>query len=480
VKISTGTKDRRQCERVWPDILRQWAELEADWQRKLNVVALTPKTAAEIAAKWAAWVAASAILTTDGRASDLFEPLDLPEERTPERVAVMWDVVERHADEAAKVAGVEVSPETRPLLLQAMARVVQGAYLDADLRHTGVSGPPVVHPLDAVRRELPSVPNAPQPKRTAVAVSFDDLLNGWKKTAVVKGRTITETKYALDLLGKHLGHRDAARVTLEEVAAWRDASIDDGLTNNTWNNRLSMVRQVFAWGVAQGRLKVNPADTSLRLKKSRAATRLPYADGEVVTILTAARREGRASLRWAPWVMAFTGMRIAEVLQLSAADVREDGGIPFLAIHEDDPDHSVKSGERRNVPIHPALVAEGFIDYARSVPQDGPLFPDKGLDQHGHRGGRGWNVTGKWIREVVGITDKKKAPNHAFRHRLEDELRAAEVAQDARDAIIGHTQKTTGRLYGQRGESLRRLHECLSRIPVPEGLRLLQSPRGSS
>jgi integrase len=472
IKISTGTADRQECLRRWPGVLHRYADLEAEWRRKLNVVILTSDTGAEVAAKWAAWVATQGGLTTDGRGSDLFEPLDLPEERTPERVAAMWDVIEGHADEAARVAGVEISPETRPLLVQRMTRVVQAAYLDADLRNVGVSGPPVVHPLDAVRRELPPVAEAPGPKTDTPVVSFADLLGGWKRVAVVKPRTVTETGYVLDLLAEHLEHHDAARVSRDDLAAWRDAAKADGLTNNTWNNRLSLVRQVFAWGVTEAKLKVNPAETSLRLRKNRTATRLPYSDGEVVAILTAARLETRASLRWAPWIMAFSGMRVAEVLQLAAADVREERDVPFLAIHEDDPDKSVKTGERRNVPIHPALVAEGFLDYARSVPQDGPLFPDKGLDVHGNRGGRGWNVTGKWVREVVKITDPQKAPNHSFRHRLEDELRAVEVPEDVRDAILGHARKTTGRLYGVRGEGLRRLHRALSEVPVPDGLHV--------
>jgi hypothetical protein len=129
IKISTGTADRKECLRRWPEVLRQWADLEAGWERKLNVVAATPERAREIAAKWAASVAAAGIIKADGRTSDVFEPLDLPEEQTPERLARMWDVIEAHADEAARVAGVEISPETRPILLHAMAPVVRAAYL---------------------------------------------------------------------------------------------------------------------------------------------------------------------------------------------------------------------------------------------------------------------------------------------------------------------------------------------------------------
>jgi integrase len=122
------------------------------------------------------------------------------------------------------------------------------------------------------------------------------------------------------------------------------------------------------------------------------------------------------------------------------------------------------------VPLHPVLLREGLLTYIESIEGNDPLFPDKRIDKHGNRGGRGWNAVGRWLRRNVGITDRRKAPNHSWRHRVEDELRGAEVPEDGRDAILGHARKTTGRLYGVRGEPLRRLAEYVARLPVPEGL----------
>ena len=102
--------------------------------------------------------------------------------------------------------------------------------------------------------------------------------------------------------------------------------------------------------------------------------------------------------------------------------------------------------------------------------QAGALFPEKGLDAHGHRGSRAWQVTGRWVRKTVGIKDEQKAPNHSFRHRIVDEMRAAGVPEDARDAIAVHARTTTGRLYGVRGESLKRLAQEIEKVPVPDGL----------
>jgi integrase len=299
--------------------------------------------------------------------------------------------------------------------------------------------------------------------------TLDKLLDEWKAVASVKPRTISETIYAVDALGVSIGHRDARRVSRDDVRRWRDMMKAAGVTNNTWNNRLSMVGRVFAVAVDAGKLAANPADTALRLTKSRVTSWEPYSDEDAVKILSAARIETRASRRWAHWVMAFTGMRVAEVLQLTAGDIRQDRatGIHYITVNEDDPGKSVKNAQRRHVPIHAALIAEGFLKLAEGAAPDTPLFPDKKEDAHGSRGGRAWQVVGRWVRETVGITDTRKAPDHSWRHRMEDELRAVETPEDVRDAILGHARKTVGRTYGVRGEALKRLQLCIERVPNP-------------
>jgi integrase len=469
VKISTRTKDDREARRVWPDVMARYKDMEAEWERKLSAVALTPDRAAVIVAGWAAWIAAGHPLDTGGEDSDVFEPLDLPVTRTTDRVARMWDRVEAHAAEALKLADVTITEETRPVLLQALLRPVQAAYLQADLGALGVSGTAsAVNPLQATLDALPPVPRPLGPQ--SAALSLDAILSAWKAVAAVKPRTIAETEYALSMLGAFLGHSDTTKITKDDLRRWRDAAKAGGTTNATWNNRLSLIRQVFARAVSDGRLAANPADNTLRLEKAKGAVRLPYSDDETARILLAARSETAPSLRWVHWVMAFTGMRAGEVLQLTAGDVRQEGAVWFLAVHEDDEGKTVKTGQRRNVPLHPALIDEGFLAYAQTVTGDDPLFPDKKLDRHGNRGGRAWNHVGKWVRTTVGIADPKKAPNHSHRHRVEDELRAVEVPEDARDAIVGHARKTTGRSYGIRGEALARLYRELAKLPVPPGI----------
>jgi len=324
------------------------------------------------------------------------------------------------------------------------------------------------------RSEDPATPPlAPTPE---AVVSFLGLFKAWSPVAVVKPRTLAETDYAVRKLASFVGHDDAARITRDDLMRWRDTMKTDGRVNSTWNNRLSMVGQVLQHGVTEGLLKTNPA-SGLRLRKSRAISPLPYDDTDAARILLAARLETRPSLRWAHWVMAFTGMRAGEVLQLLGNEVRQEDGVWFIDVNERTEGASVKTGTTRHVPVHPALIAEGFIAYTQTIAATAPVFPDKRPDKFGNRGGRAWNVTGIWARKTAGITDPAKAPDHSWRHRVEDELRAAEVPEDVRDAITGHARKTTGRQYGVRGEALKRLHRYLSRLPVPAGVMPGQNSR---
>ena len=476
-KLSLKTRDAAAARAAWAGALKVWEEKLAEWNRLLNVVVLTQERADSIAAVWAEKVGST--LRTDGRASDAYDVLLLPELRNEESTAELWKALDSHARLAAALAGVTVAAESWNLLVNAMAVPVMQAFQAADLRYLARPGGRVAAHLGL---HVPqNGPEAPPEGRVIAAqggraeavqarqVALDDLLKGWEAVTATKARTRTETGYVIGQVKAFIGHGDAARLAADDLKRWRSAGLGAGGTNNGWNNRLSLLGQVLKHGVREGLLPANVAD-GLRLSRSRAATRLPYADAEAARILLAARKETRPSTRWAHWVMAFSGMRVGEVLQLTAGDVREEGGVYYIHINEDHPTKSVKTSERRNVPLHPALVAEGFLAYVRTIEGDGPVFPDKGLDAHGKRGGRGWNVVGKWVRTTVGITEKAKAPDHAWRHRMEDELRNAEVPEDVRDAITGHARRTTGRLYGVRGEALARLHRELSKLKVPPGV----------
>ena len=44
------------------------------------------------------------------------------------------------------------------------------------------------------------------------------------------------------------------------------------------------------------------------------------------------------------------------------------------------------------MPVHPALIAEGFIGYVETLEGDAPLFPERRLNPATNKSGRRWDV----------------------------------------------------------------------------------------
>jgi hypothetical protein len=86
------------------------------------------------------------------------------------------------------------------------------------------------------------------------------------------------------------------------------------------------------------------------------------------------------------------------------------------------PDQQLKTKVSiRTVPLHSALLAEGFLTYVESV-GDGPLFPQLRLDGYGRRAGQASTDLSDWLRKVVKITDPAKV-FYSHRHTAISYLR---------------------------------------------------------
>ena len=115
---------------------------------------------------------------------------------------------------------------------------------------------------------------------------------------------------------------------------------------------------------------------------------------------------------------------------------------------------------RRAVPVHPALLASGFQEFARRQ-GDGPLFPEVTADVHGILGAAWSKRYGRWARRFV--PDRRKV-FHSWRHTVASKLRAANVPEEHRDLILGHS--SAGRIGRQYGDTvpLRLLLEALAKV----------------
>ena len=240
---------------------------------------------------------------------------------------------------------------------------------------------------DEYLSQFPTPSPSPQHASPTSAITFDALLSGWAKdhghSLDVKpiSRAAYDRKRTLIRLGEFLGHTDALKVAKADVVRWKEDMQGRGLAVATIRNDISEVSAIWRWAISNGKLETNPFQgVSPPKEKRRRNPRRAFTPDEATTILTDSRTQ-KGFLRWLPWVCCLTGARISEICQASKADVVVLDSIHVLRIHDDgDTDspgfRSLKNSDsRRTIPLHPALIAEGFLKYVEKLPA-GSLFPD--------------------------------------------------------------------------------------------------------
>jgi integrase len=312
---------------------------------------------------------------------------------------------------------------------------------------------------------LPDVP------RLRPTVKITGLIEAWEKGREnIRPRTRDEWARRLSQFSEFLGHDDALAVTGKDLRRWRDHLRTKDYKAKTINEScIAPLKAIFAAAAAEEVLKVNPfASLKIALKEDKTKEKpvRPYTEAEAAKLLKAARKRTDA-LRWLTWLLAYTGARISELCQLRKEDVQRAGTIPFLRFTTSDAKgHELKTGSsRRDVPIHKALVAEGFLKWVAQA-KAGWLFVDLPEGRYGRRGDAASKRYGRWARQDVGITDTR-AVAHSWRHRMEDKLREVECPDEVADSILGHAREGQRATYGD-GPPLSVKLKWLLRIGVAE------------
>jgi integrase len=357
------------------------------------------------------------------------------------------------------------------LIEAAMLEHVQRA-LD---RYTGVLSPRGHHPdfasVNALTTLPPFKPRAGVQPPSQPPLKAEELLARWARENTPS--PATARKYAITFrhLAAILGFDDVRRITRDDVVQFKEARLRAGCKTGTVQDDVLAAGAVCNWAANNGLLPSNPfARLAPRVARSGVASVTPYTDEEAVRILTNARSQ-KGFLRWGPWLLAFSGARVSEVADMKRRHVRRDGGVWILDFVPTEARKGKNASFQRMVPIHPAVLAEGFLAYVSGLPEDpeGPLFPDL-LEGDGR--GRASDASlkiSRWVRKTVGITAKDKKPNHSWRHRMEDELRKVRALPEVQDAITGrYNPRNSGSGYGHgfRGMPAEVLRD-LSRVPSP-------------
>lgn len=379
------------------------------------------------------------------------------------------------ADFALARHGLTIDAPTRLRLLQEVGR----ASVDAGWMLKRAAGGDYSPDPKAARFPAFDAAKKDKSHSDTVCSTITGLLESWWREAKATGRTpSTYQSYEATIRGfvGFLAHDDVSKVTPDEVVAYKDhrlSSINPRTgkpisPKTVADSDLTALKSVFAWGVANRKLKVNPAaGITIKMGKPVRMRQKSFTDDEANALLNAAgervkgneRQKTFDAIKWAPWLLCYTGARVGEVAQLRKKDVRKEGNRWIIEITPEA--GTVKDKDARVVVLHDHLVELGFPAFA-SAAAAGHLFlsPSKNGDVLGPLQGVVNRIT-EAARETV--TDRRVQPNHAWRHRFKRILRDVGVGRDISHAITGHDNDDVGDDYGEVNVEAQAL--ALSKFP---------------
>ena len=187
--------------------------------------------------------------------------------------------------------------------------------------------------------------------------------------------------------------------------------------------------------------------------------------------LSPAYRDGthkRPSDYWVPLLSLFSGARQGELCQLYVGDVRREGEVWALDINEQGDKRLKTESSARLVPMHPQLVALGWLDYVESCRAKGQqrLFPGERRSVKGEFAA--FSKRFARYREASGVTGTGKTQKdfHSLRHSFQHVLYGLGVEKYVVQDITGHSNAGEGeglRTYAP-GPHLATMYETICKL----------------
>jgi integrase len=336
--------------------------------------------------------------------------------------------------------------------------------MEESLERRGMAPAPTIAPAVL----MPVEPSTSETSSQAAEALYGALERDGRRQATVDGHRLRVRAFI-----EACGDIPLSTITRRIASDFLD-KIGENLSNRTRNAYAMTMALVIETARKRGRFQgENPFDG----QKAKAAgeSYRPFESDELQRLFAALPREispakhtPESALPWVALIAAYTGMRLEEIAQLSAADVHEQQAngatITVVDIHNGGNNALKNKASSRLVPVHSELVRAGFLDYVRALPQDGLLFP--GLIRRASKGGKIGARLGELFRKKLVALGLKRDGLcfHSFRHTVAGKLEQASVSQTDAARVLGHA--IAGMSYGvySSGPGLKRLAGIVEEI----------------
>lgn len=249
--------------------------------------------------------------------------------------------------------------------------------------------------------------------------------------------------FLLFLTGRQKAIADADS---KDIQAYLQHMSQDGLAASSRARRLSAVRQLYKFLVAETVITEDPAVGLSGPKRQRPLPKtLSVAEVDRL-IETAGKRvngqEGRALFRALRLhclleVLYATGMRVSELVSLPRSVLRGDARVLTI---------KGKGGRERLVPLNPAARAalDRYLAVSGRFDNAPWLFPSKSAEGHVTRQGFAQDL--KEIAEEAGLDAERVSP-HVLRHAFASHLLDRGADLRAVQQLLGHADISTTEIY---------------------------------
>lgn len=288
----------------------------------------------------------------------------------------------------------------------------------------------------------------------------------------VSKASLRELGRAIAVLPSNLSKRLPGVGATDAIAALSGLPEIPRLAPNSVNSHYQCVRSFFSWAVENDFIERNPASALRDVRVGRASEeRLPLDDADIVAYFATldAKKGLQPFERWVPRILAYTGCRLGEAVQLTKADFKQVQGVWVVNINDDTAAKRLKTpSSRRLVPLHPRLVELGLLDHVASLPE-GFLWPEQVRVAASPARSNVDKIQKRlaYAFRKAGISDPRKTAAHSFRHTVSQRLKSIRVEDYVIAELLGHEHGhiSVGR-YGGRSD-LAMLHEVLARLRLP-------------
>jgi integrase len=323
----------------------------------------------------------------------------------------------------------------------------------------------------------------PMPLAATDALTLDDVFSTWKRHKGSNAKSVRSFEQAFEEFRAHCLAPSASLVKKADAIAFRDALLDRGETGpQTVSKKIGFMRAAFQCAIDDDKLQVNPFAGVKVVVPERAAdekSRLPFTAGELRLLFSSRlyqpsfqpRDSLGTACQWLPPLALFSGARLEELGQLTVSDIQQDDDLGWYVCIRRAVDGSKRTknlNSIRRFPLHPRLVALGFLDYVKAC-KAGRLFPALRADKYGILTTSFSTWFGGYLDEV-GITDSTRV-FHSFRHSFIQRAkeRATQVPTEVREAIVGHmSAKRIEMVYGSAFYPLEPQASAMVHVDWPE------------